>query len=158
LVRSGKIRRWGVSNFDVCDMEDLWRVPGGKNCAVDQVLYHVGSRGIEFDLLPWTQARGVAVMAYCPLAQAGTLARMNRDIVTDKTLLSVAGKYGVSVFQLMLAFTLRRPNLCAIPKASSPAHVEENAAAADLRIADEDWAKVDGAFWPPTAKMHLDIE
>ena len=72
LIAEGKIRAWGVSNFDTDDMEDLWRVPGGQNCQVNQVLYHPGSRGIEFDLLPWMRDHGVALMAYCPLAQAGT--------------------------------------------------------------------------------------
>ena len=158
LVLQGKIRRWGVSNFDVCDMEDLWRVDGGKNCAADQVLYHLGSRGIEYDLVPWLSERGLAVMAYCPLAQAGTLKRMNRDFLSDETLLSVAEKYGISVFQLMLAFTLRKPNVTAIPKAGSVLHTGENAAASDICIFEEDWAKIDSVFWPPTSKMHLDIE
>ena len=158
LVGAGKIRRWGVSNFDAPDMEELWSIPNGKNCAVNQVLYNLGSRGIEYDLLPWAAAHGVAIMAYCPLAQAGTLKRMNRDFFADDTLRSVATAYGISVMQLLLAFTLRQPNVAAIPKAGSPAHVEANAAVPDVHIADEDWAKVDSVFWPPTTKMHLDIE
>ena len=75
LKKEGKIRRWGVFNFDTDDMEELWSVPGGKNCAVNQVLYHVGSRGIEYDLLPFLRERQIPVMAYCPLAQAGRLRR-----------------------------------------------------------------------------------
>jgi diketogulonate reductase-like aldo/keto reductase len=86
LVNMGKIRRWGVSNFDVADMEELWNVPSGNNCAVDQVLYNLGSRGIEYDLIPWLSARGVAVMAYCPLAQAGKLGRSRDDLLTNETL------------------------------------------------------------------------
>jgi diketogulonate reductase-like aldo/keto reductase len=158
LVQAGKIRRWGVSNFDVPDMEELWRIPNGQNCAVDQVLYHLGSRGIEFDLMPWLRARQVAVMAYCPLAQAGSLRRMHRDFMTDKTLLTMAGKYGVTVLQLLLAFVLKQDNLTAIPKAGTPAHVEANAKVLGQSIAEEDWAELDKTFWPPTAKMHLDIE
>jgi diketogulonate reductase-like aldo/keto reductase len=158
LVRAGKIRRWGVSNFDTPDMEELWDIPGGKNCAVDQVLYHLGSRGIEYDLLPWLSAHRMAAMAYCPLAQAGALRRMHRDFYKDKTLFSVASKYRISVMQLLLAFVLRQENAIAIPKAGSPAHVEENAKVPDIAVSDEDWAEIDRAFWPPTEKMHLDIE
>jgi diketogulonate reductase-like aldo/keto reductase len=155
LVKAGKIRRWGVSNFDTADMEELWRIPNGKNCAVDQVLYHLGSRGIEYDLIPWLRAHHVAVMAYCPLAQAGAL---RRDLMRSPALLAIAAKYEISVMQLLLAFVLRQDNLAAIPKAGSPAHVEENAKALRLSIADEDWAEVDKAFCPPTGKTRLDIE
>ena len=158
LIRAGKIRRWGVSNFDVPDMKELWNIPGGEKCAVNQVLYHLGSRGIEYDLIPWMTEHSIAAMAYCPLAQAGTLKRMRKDFLTDNTLLSVAAKYGISVMQLMLAFTLRQPNLTAIPKAGSPLHVRENAAVLNVCVSDEDWFRVDSVFGPPISKMHLDIE
>ncbi|MDR2650303.1 MAG: aldo/keto reductase [Clostridiales bacterium] len=158
LVKAGKVRRWGVSNFDVADMEELWRVPNGKNCAVDQVLYHLGSRGIEFDLLPWLQERNVAVMAYCPLAQAGSLRRMNQNLSKDKTLAIIAQKYGISVMQLLLAFVLRQPDVIAIPKSGSPIHVRENVKTLDVDISSEDWAEIDRIFWPPTSKMHLDMD
>jgi diketogulonate reductase-like aldo/keto reductase len=161
LRAQGKIRRWGVSNFDVPDMEDLFRVPGGERCAVDQVLYHVGSRGAEFDLFPWLAAHGVAAMAYCPLAQGGTLRRLrSQDFLGDGALNAVAAKHGLTVPQLMLAFALRDPRVCAIPKASSVAHVEQNARAlaALPSIPQADWDAVDAAFPPPTHKMHLDIE
>lgn len=158
LVADGMIKRWGVSNFDVSDMEELLRIPGGEHCAVDQVLYNIESRGIEFDLLPWLAARGIAVMAYCPLAQAGGLKRSEKFLPTDKTLIYVAEKYKISVFQLMLAFVLRRDGVMAIPKAGSVIHTEQNAAAADIVIAQEDLAVLDGAFWPPTSKMHLDMD
>jgi len=158
LVQAGKIRRWGVSNFDVSDMTDLLAVPRGRNCAADQVLYHLGSRGIEFDLMPWLKARNIAVMAYCPLAQAGALTRMHRPLLSDETLLQTAAKYHITVMQLLLAFTLKKDNLTAIPKAASLPHVELNAAAASIAIDPADWQKIDAVFWPPTAKMHLDIE
>ena len=158
LVSEGKIRRWGVSNFDVYDMEELWRVQNGKNCAVNQVLYHIGSRGTEYDLIPWLKERGIGMMAYCPLAQAGRLSRGRNSILTNSALISVAEKYNISVMQLMLAFTLRQTNLIAIPKASSPLHVEENAVAFDLDISAEDWSMVDKAFPAPTSKMPLDME
>lgn len=81
LSAQGKIRRWGVSNFDVEDMQELLQTPGGENCAVDQVLYHLGSRGIEYALLPLLAQRGIGVMAYCPLAQAGAVARTGRGLL-----------------------------------------------------------------------------
>ncbi|MDR1136354.1 MAG: aldo/keto reductase [Clostridiales Family XIII bacterium] len=158
LVSTGKIRRWGVSNFDVADMEELTAIPGGEHCAVDQVLYNLDTRGIEFDLIPWLEKRGMGVIAYCPLAQAGTLKRMHKGILTDEVLSSVAKKYEISVIQLMLAFTLKNTRLTAIPKAGTPQHTEANAAAADIQIAVEDWDKIDEIFWPPTVKMRLDME
>lgn len=154
LVKAGKIKRWGVSNFDVSDMEELWSVPSGNNCAVDQVLYHVGSRGIEYDLIPWLNTHGLAVMAYCPLAQGGRL----RGSSAYDTLLPIAGRHGISVLQLLLAFTLRQPNLISIPKASSPSHVEQNAAVDEINISDEDWVVVDRLFPPPKSKLYLDIQ
>ena len=158
LVRQGKIKRWGVSNFDTADMEELWRVPGGENCAADQVLYNLGSRGIEFDLLPWLAAHNVAAMAYCPVAQAGALERMHPDFFQSQTLTAVSKKYGVTVIQLLLAFTLKNPGVIAIPKSGNPRHTEQNAAVLNLRVSDADWALIDREYWPPTAKMHLDIE
>jgi len=158
LVSAGKIRRWGVSNFDVADMEELMCIPNGKNCAVDQVLYHLGSRGIEYDLLPWLEEHHMAAMAYCPLAQAGRLKRMQKELLSDKTLLCIAQKYEINVFQLLLAFTQRNPRVVSIPKSGSPDHVEQNAAVFDISISDEDWTEIDKVFWPPSSKMHLDIE
>jgi len=158
LVRAGKIRRWGVSNFDTSDMENLWNVPHGKNCAANQVLYNLGSRGIEYDLIPWMRSHGMAVMAYCPLAQAGMLKRMNHDFVQDETLVAVSKRHGISVMQLMLAFVLRQDNIVAIPKSGSVRHTEQNAAVLQICISDEEWAEIDKVFWPPTEKMHLDIE
>ena len=160
LVRCGKILRWGVSNFDTADMCELFALPGGQNCAVNQVMYNLGSRGIEYDLLPWMRARGVAPVAYCPLAQGGRLARMGRKFEASAALAATAKKYGATIYQMMLAFVLRGGDICAIPKAASAAHVDENAAAPALAraVSPEDWAALDAAFPPPTAKMHLDME
>lgn len=157
LVRQGKILRWGVSNFDTADMEELWNLPGGVNCAANQVLYHIASRGIEFDLIPWLRAHGVAAMAYCPLAQAGRLVRGGRGAFAEK-LAPIAEKYRVSVMQLLLAFVLRQEQMIAIPKAGTEAHVRENRAALEIELSDEDWRAIDRAFPPPTSKTRLDIE
>ncbi len=154
LQQSGKIRQWGVSNLDVADMNELWSLSGGERCMTNQVLYHVASRGIEFDLLPWCQARAVPVMAYCPLAQAGTL---RRNLFSHPVITRMAGKYQVTPAQIMLAWVLRQPGVMAIPKASSVAHVQENARALTLELDSGDIAALDAAFPAPTGKQPLDV-
>lgn len=157
LRRRGLIREWGVSNFDVADMDELFAVDCGKNCAVDEVMYHIGTRGIEFDLLPWLREHNISPVAYCPLAQAGRLRRM-REIKDDPLLSEISSSYGITVMQLVLAFVLRQNGMCAIPKASSADHVLLNRAAADVKISPDDWRKIDEAYAPPTSKMFLDME
>lgn len=154
MVRKGKIKRWGVSNFDTDDMEELLAVPNGSHCTVNQVLYHLGSRGIEFELLPFLREKNIPVMAYCPLAQAGTL---QRKLLSDPTLQSVAGKYGVTVMQLLLMFVLHADHVCAIPKSGKAEHVKLNVQAAEIRLEDEDYRKISDAFPAPTHKTYLDI-
>ena len=155
LVVQGFIRAWGVSNFDIDDMEELWAVPGGCNCQVNQVLYHAGSRGIEFSLLPWMRKHGVALMSYCPLAQAG---RIRSGLLEEPVLRSIAAKYGVMPAQVLLAWNIRDGHTIAIPRTGSAAHVRENAAAADIVFDADDLAALDAAFPPPEWKMPLDME
>ena len=155
LKQMGKIRRWGVSNFDTADMEKLWAVPGGDKCAANQVLYHHGSRGIEYDLMPWLLERGIPVMAYCPVAQAGAL---QRQMLADKTLNEVARAHNVSVFQIMLAFVLRHTQVIAIPKAAQSTHTRENAQAANLVLSEAEWEAIERAFPAPAHKVPLDIQ
>lgn len=145
LIRDGKIRRWGVSNFDVDDMEELAGLPG---CAVNQVLYSPEHRGIEFDLLPWQAQRHIPVMAYSPVGQGGRLLR-------NPTLAKVAARHGVTPAQVAIAWGLRQPGVISIPKASSAAHVRENAAAAALTLSAEDLAEIDAAYPAPRRKQHL---
>jgi len=154
LVKCGKIRRWGVSNFDVDDMKDLWRVPNGDQCAVNQVLYHLGSRGIEYALMPWLREHHVPVMAYCPIAQAGEL---QSGLVESAAVQDVAEKHGASITQVLLAFVLRGGDVIAIPKSSSVAHTTENAAADGLVLSEDDIAVLDQAFPAPAHKVHLDV-
>lgn len=149
------IRRWGVSNFDVADMEELMAVPGGDACAVNQVLYHLGSRGIEFDLLPWQDAHGIPVMAYCPLAQGG---RLSAGLLRDEAVAAVASRHDATPAQVLLAFVIRSGTVVAIPKASTPAHARDNAAALELRLTDDDLALLDQRFPAPDRKMPLDME
>ncbi|ACA17887.1 aldo/keto reductase [Methylobacterium sp. 4-46] len=146
LVRAGKIRAWGVSNFDTEDLDDLAEA-GGAACAVNQILYNVTRRGPEFDLLPAMDARGIAAMAYSPVEQG--------RLPGDGALAAVAARHGATPYQVALAFTLRRPGVMAIPKAGRLAHVQENARAADLALGAEDLAALDAAFPPPRRKTPL---
>ncbi len=148
LKAAGKILRWGVSNFDVADMADLAEA-GGQACATNQVLYNVMRRGPEFDLFPAMQAQAIPVMAYSPLEQA-MLPRAG-------ALENIARKHGVSVFQVALAWVLRRPDVIAIPKASHLAHVDANAGALEIRLDADDLAAIDTAFPPPGRKRPLEM-
>jgi len=149
LQEAGKIGAWGVSNFDLADMEELMEVPGGGNCVVNQVLYNLSRRGVEYDLLPWCQHRGIAVMAYSPIEQ-GSLAR-------NETLIHIAKAYQATPAQVALAFLLERDGVIAIPKSSHPQRVTENREAADLDLTDEDLDALDAAFPPPSRPMPLEM-
>jgi diketogulonate reductase-like aldo/keto reductase len=148
LKRQGRIVRWGVSNFDVDDMEELFALPGGEACAANQVLYNPEARGIEFDLIPWCQKRGVPVMAYSPLGQGGRLLR-------NAAMKRVADRHGVSPASIAIAFSLRLPGVISIPKASSLEHVRANAAAMGVVVNHEDMAEIDATFPPPKRKQAL---
>ena len=155
LVSQGKIRRWGVSNFDTDDMEELFRIPGGSHCAVNQVLYHIASRGIEYDLLPWMRDHGVTLMAYCPLAQGG---RLSRNLLQHPVLSKIAEQHGVTVPQVLLSFVIRDGHTIAIPRAGNADHTRQNSLAAELCLFEEDLARLEEAFPAPTAKTPLDVE
>lgn len=154
LVKSGKLRRWGVSNFDLDDMKELWQVPHGPDCAVNQVLYHLGSRGIEYSLLPWMTEHRIPLMAYCPIAQAGEL---QSSLYKNAAVQGVAKRHQASTTQILLAFVLQSGNVIAIPKSSSVEHTMENAAADGIALTEEDLAALNTAFPPPSRKTHLDI-
>ncbi|MFY0990051.1 aldo/keto reductase [Halomonas sp. C05BenzN] len=158
LRESGKIRRFGVSNFDVDEMAALHALPGGDDCAVNQVLYHLGSRGIEHSLLPWQRDHGIPAMAYCPLAQAGSL---RRELLSDPEVLDIAAGLGITPTQLLLAWAIRpvdgRRDVIAIPKATRPEHVEQNAGVLAIQLPDEALARLDAAFPAPERKTPLDI-
>ncbi|WP_237680835.1 aldo/keto reductase [[Erwinia] mediterraneensis] len=154
LQQQGKIRHWGVSNLDSDEMQRLWQLPGGEGCATNQVLYHLASRGIEYDLLPWCQQHHLPLMAYCPLAQAG---RLRHTLMSDATLRDIAQQRGISVAQLLLAWVIRHPGVLAIPKASTVAHVEENARALTIAFSAEELARIEQAFPAPSGKQPLDV-
>lgn len=154
LKSQGKIRAWGVSNLDTEDMEDLMDA-GGQDCHTDQVLYHLGSRGIEMDLLPWLQERGIPVMAYCPLAQAG---RLRRGLVSQPAVQAIASGHNITPSQVLLAFLLARPGVIPIPRTGKRAHTLENAAAAEIRLTESEWQALDQAFPAPKHKVPLDMQ
>ena len=154
LKKEGKIRRWGVSNFDTSDMEELWSVPGGKNCAVNQVLYHAASRGIEYDLLPWMREHHVPLMAYCPLAQGGDL---RRGLYENAVLKNIAAAHGASISQVLLAFVVRDGSTIAIPRSSRKEHTLDNAGADGRALTEAELSAIDQEFPAPTRKVYLDI-
>lgn len=154
LKKEGKIRRWGVSNFDTEDMEELWSVPGGKNCAVNQVLYHVASRGIEYDLLPWLRRHQIPLMAYCPLAQGGDL---RRGLYESSVLKKVAKAHRASISQIFLAFAIRDGSTIAIPRSRKKEHTLDNAGADRIVLSQEELEWIDQEFPAPSHKVYLNI-
>ncbi|MER9865907.1 aldo/keto reductase [Mesorhizobium sp. M0136] len=147
LKAAGKIRHWGVSNFDTDEMEELVRLPAGGNVQINQVLYNLSQRGVEFDLAPWSRQRGMPLMAYSPVDQ-GVLARNAR-------LDAIAARHGATPAQIALAWVMAQEGVIAIPKASRPEHVRQNVAALDIELTSEDFAEIDRAFPPPRRKSGL---
>jgi diketogulonate reductase-like aldo/keto reductase len=144
LQAAGKIKRWGVSNFDVKDMAEL-----GATAAANQVLFNLARRGIEWDLLPWCRARGIPIMAYSPIEQG--------RILGNKTLVRLARERGCSAAQLALAWVLAHDGVLAIPKAADPEHLRDDRAALDLVLGAEERAALDAAFPPPTRASALEM-
>jgi diketogulonate reductase-like aldo/keto reductase len=145
---AGKIRHWGVSNFDVEDMKELLAIENGSACAANQVLYHVGKRAIESDLLPWSQKNKMPIMAYSPVGHG-------RGLLENPTLKKIAKRHDATPAQIALAWVLREPDVIAIPKASSEKHVRDNARSIDIELTKVDLADLDRAFPPPESKQPL---
>ena len=148
LRAQGKIRHWGVSNFDGADMAELWATEGGRACAANQILFNVTRRGPEWDLLPWCRGHGLPVMANSPIEQG----RLPAGVLDD-----IGRRHGVDRHAVALARVLAQENVIAIPKASRLDHVERNARAGDLVLTSEDLAAIDAAFPPPRKKTPLAI-
>ncbi len=155
LKRRGLIKNWGVSNFDTADMKELFSVPGGNKCAVNQVLYHLGSRGIEYELLPWLKEHRVPVMAYCPLAQQSLL---KPELFASKAVREVAAHHHITPAQVLLGFILRDNFLNPIPKAGSVKHARENAAMLNIPLSPDEIDLLSNAFPAPGYKTPLDVE
>jgi len=149
LKTAGKIRHWGVSNFDTDEMEELTGLSSGDHVQTNQVLYNLSRRGPEFDLAPWSRQRGIPLMAYSPVEQ-GALARNAR-------LDAIAARHNATAAQIALAWVMAQPGVIAIPKASSQDHVRLNVAALDIKLTGEDLAELDRAFPPPARKRGLEM-
>jgi diketogulonate reductase-like aldo/keto reductase len=149
LTKAGKIRYWGVSNFDVDDMEELMALPDGAKVATNQVLYNLSRRGIQYDLIPWCAKRRIPIMSYSPLDQ-GRLLRV-------RELEQVAKRHGATPAQVALAWLLQNDGGMVIPKAGTEAHTRENFGALNIRLDKDDLAALDGAFPPPAKKKPLDM-
>ena len=147
LQRDGKIRHHGVSNFNTDDMQEWVGLAGGETVASNQILYNLGRRGPQYELIPWCRERGISIMAYTPLDQG--------RILGNKTLREVAARHGASAAQVALAWLLRQDGMIVIPKATSLAHVRDNRGAVDLALDAGDLAALDRAFPPPTGRSAL---
>jgi diketogulonate reductase-like aldo/keto reductase len=143
LRAAGKIRAWGVSNFNVAQMEDLFRVPNGNRCVTNQVAYSLNNRSIEKDLLPWCKEHNVPVMAYSPLGGDKNL------VMKDRTLAQIGTSHGCAPSAVALAWVIRGGNVIAIPESGSPEHVKENAAALSVTLTPQDLQVLDGAYPGP---------
>ena len=149
LRRAGKIRHWGVSNFDADDMVELVALPAGDKCQTNQILYNLSRRGPDYDLVPWSRGHAMPLMAYSPVEQ-GRLARNAR-------LDAIAARHDATPAQIALAWVLAQPGMIAIPKAVKSDHVRQNVAAADIRLTEEDRADLDRAFPGPSRKRPLEM-
>jgi diketogulonate reductase-like aldo/keto reductase len=149
LTKAGKVRHWGVSNFDVDDMEELIALPGGTNLQTNQVLYNLTRRGIEFDFMPWCRKRRIPTMAYSPIEQG--------RLLKNARLKSIAARHGATPAQIALAWVLRQDGVIAIPKAGTPDHARENAAAVDITLTPQDLTELDSAFPAPRKKVTLEL-
>lgn len=152
LMQDGKIRHFGVSNFDTDDMEELVALPGGDGVATNQILYNLEVRGSEWALLPWCREHNVPIMAYSPLEHP----RGGRNsLLENATLKAVADRHSASPAQIALAWLLHQPQTIVIPKAAGVEHVRENRAAVEIELNDKDFAELNWAFPPPDGEGHL---
>jgi diketogulonate reductase-like aldo/keto reductase len=148
LKERGWVRHWGVSNFDVMDLTDLLQTPSGSQVQTDQVLYNLARRSPEYNLLPWCRDQQLPVMSYSPIERG--------DLLSHPAVRAVAGRNDITPAQVALAWVLRQPLLCAIPKSGSMARVEENAAAGAIRLSPQDLSELDVAFPPPIDERPLE--
>ena len=150
LQKEGLIRHWGVSNFDTDDMKELFALPGGDECFVNEDLYNLEQRGIEFDLLPWQNKKGINFIGYSPFNSGD-----GNTMRVTKNLKHVARNHQASPHQIMLAWAIRQGNVLSIPKAGKISHMKENIAAQDIKLTSEDLKLINADFLPPTSKQPL---
>lgn len=156
LRETGKIRSWGVSNFDIPDMQELVALPAGGNVAANEDLYNIESRGVEYDLLPWQREHHIPLIAYSPVG--GLANDLKTSMLQDATVRQVAQRHGVSTYELLIAWAVRDGNTLAIPQTSNPEHMRANIGAAGIELTDEDLAQLDKRYPAPTHRIPLDVD
>ncbi|MBC6348738.1 aldo/keto reductase [Lactobacillus melliventris] len=154
LQNEGLIRSWGVSNFDIDDMEELWQLPEGQNCVVNEDLYNLETRGIEYSLLPWQREHHVPLIAYSPLGRGP---KMGSTMMKNEAVLQVAEKHEASTYQILLAWVMQQTDVLAIPKSSSSKHLLSNLKALDIELTPEDLQILEQAYPKPERKEPLAI-
>lgn len=152
MQTKGKIRHWGVSNFDVADLEELWVLPHGRECVANEDLYNLDQRGIEYDLLPLMRANNLPLIAYSPLSQGD---RLSGNLTTNPLLKELAANHQATVYQIMLAWVIRDQHTLAIPKAASPVHGRENVEALNISFSTDELEALAKAFPKPQTKEPL---
>lgn len=154
LQNEGLIRSWGVSNFDLDDMQELWQLPEGQNCVVNEDLYNLETRGIEYSLLPWQREHHVPLIAYSPLGRGP---KMGSTMMKNEAVLQVAEEHKASTYQILLAWVMQQPDVLAIPKSSSSKHLLSNLKALDIELTPEDLQILEKAYPKPEHKESLAI-
>lgn len=154
LQDRGFFKAWGVSNFDVADLDELWTLPQGPNAQANEDLYHLGSRGVDYAVLPWQQRHHLPLIAYSPVAQGDA---WGQHLTTNPVVQQLADKYQVSLYQILLAWVIRHEQVLAIPQTSSVAHMKQNLAAGELSLSAADLAALDQQYPAPTHKLPLDV-
>ena len=152
MQTKGKIRHWGVSNFDVADLEELWALPHGRECVANEDLYNLDQRGIEYDLLPLMRANNLPLIAYSPLSQGD---RLSGNLTTNPLLKELAANHQATIYQIMLAWVIRDQHTLAIPKAASPVHARENVEALNISFSTDELEALAKAFPKPQTKEPL---
>ncbi|MHA8138179.1 aldo/keto reductase [Lactobacillaceae bacterium Scapto_B20] len=154
MQHTGKIKHWGVSNFDLSDMQDLWSLPNGKDVMANEDLYNIGSRGIDYDLLPWQREHHIPLIAYAPVDQADT---RGAKITKQRALAEVAKRHHANEYQIMLAWVIRDGQTLAIPQTDQQSHMQSNIDAANIELTADDLNLLEQAFPAPKTKQTLDI-
>lgn len=152
VQKAGYIKNWGVSNFDIADLKELVALPGGNECRVNEDLYNVGSRGVEYSILPWQKEHKMSFIGYSPFGSDGG------DYLTIKPVLTeMAKQKNISIYQLLLAWVLRNNDILSIPKSSSVNHLKDNLAAADVTFTADELELIDSVYPKPTKQTQLEI-
>ncbi|HIW71998.1 MAG TPA: aldo/keto reductase [Candidatus Levilactobacillus faecigallinarum] len=154
LKDQGLVKAWGVSNFDVADLDELWELPNGPHAQANEDLYHLGSRGVDYAVLPWQRAHELPLIAYSPIAQGDA---WGQHLTTNPVVKQLAQKHHATIYQILLAWVIRDPQVLAIPQTSSVSHMQQNVAARDIVLDQADLQALDGQFPQPTQKQPLDV-